>query len=258
MSKIVMALSLSGGQGKTTTIYSLALMANARGIPTLAIDGDPQRNLTDLLRVEVEEDSPTLLEVLKGEVRLEDAIYPVPGRKCLFLIPSDRALSTANQYLASLPNPAVVLKKRLQSVLDDFDLILVDSPPQKSHIVLTAIGAADAVIIPAETTAKGVGSLTESWSLLDECQDMEAFKGQIAGVLPFRARMFGNSFAKDTRANLQVMGSIVGETLVPPLVESERYKTAMNYSQTPSEMDESQKDIEKSFAILLEKLGFNK
>ncbi len=251
---ISLSLSLSGGQGKTLTAYMVGLKAAKLGVQTLLIDGDPQKNLTDLLGVEVPASQPTLLEVLRGDVSIEDAIYPVEGRDNVFLVPSDRALINAQYYLASLSNSAYVLRKRLQPIMQDFGLVMIDSPPQKSHICLSAIGAADAVIIPAEVAAKGIASLSETWALLEECREMKAFEGELLGVLPFRARWVGLRPTTETSTNLAAMQEMVGERLLPPLLESEAYKKALNYGKLPSEVALKHSELEFPFEIFLERL----
>jgi chromosome partitioning protein len=251
---IASSLSLSGGQGKTLTTYVLGLRVSTLEMPTLLVDSDPQKNLTDLLGVEIPPRHPTLLEVLKGDVSIEDAVYPVPERENLFLVPADRALVNAQYYLASLSNSAYVLSKRLEPVLQDFKLVIIDTPPQKSHLVLTAIGASDVVVIPSEVAAKGIASLTETLALLDECRDMRAFEGELLGVLPFRARWVGLRPTTDTRNNLDAMQEIVGDKLLPPLIESEVYKKAINYGRLPSELGEANADLEYPFEVFLERL----
>lgn len=251
---ICTAIALGGGQGKTLTSYMLGLKSALLGYQTLVIDADPQKNLTDLLRVEINNTDPSLLELLQGEVDAENVFYPVPDRNGLFIIPSDRALIKGQQYLAQVGNSAAVLKMRLKPLFNVFDLIIVDTPPQKSHLCLTSIGASHYAIITAEVAAKGVASLQETRSLLEECRDLEAFSGELAGVLPFRARWSGIYPTKDTRTNMDVMEDQVGDLLLPPLLESEIYKQALNYASIPAEINPEKKDLEYPFDILLHRM----
>lgn len=93
--------SLSGGQGKSTLSLFLARKLSAIA-PTLAIDTDPQHNLTTYFGVQLQQDQPTLLEFLKDTVDFEDAVYPVfiSGGDNLFVIPADDGLDSANDYRA--------------------------------------------------------------------------------------------------------------------------------------------------------------
>ena len=84
-------VSLSGGQGKSTVTFFLSLLLAAQGKRVLAVDCDPQANLTFYLNHEVAANQPTLLEVLTGAVSTEDGIYPTTHEN-LFLIPADRSL----------------------------------------------------------------------------------------------------------------------------------------------------------------------
>lgn len=82
--------SLSGGQGKSTLSLFLARKLSAIA-PTLAIDTDPQHNLTTYLEIQLQPNEPTLLEFLKNTVDFEDAVYPVSigSNNNLFVIPAD-------------------------------------------------------------------------------------------------------------------------------------------------------------------------
>lgn len=256
---IALSLSLSGGQGKTLSAYILGLKASLNS-PVLLIDADPQKNLSDFLGLDIHASSPTLLEVIQEQVSVEDAIYPVAGRDNLFLLPSDRALASAQQYLASKPNCSRVLRRRLEPVLEDFSLILIDAPPQKSHLVLTAIGASDLVIIPSEATAKGVGSLIETWSLLDDCAADDAFTGQIIGILPFRARMVGHHFTSESREALEAfhveaLARSQPGLILPPILESTIYQRAINNGKLPSELDPDKSSLEHPFDLLLQRIS---
>lgn len=252
--KVIVSISLSGGQGKTLTAYMLGLKASQMGLETLLIDADPQRNLTDLLRVEVKSNEPTLLEVIQGDVSAEQSFYPVPDRDRLYLIPADRALNKAQHYLSQVGNSAAVLRLRLKSLLSVFDLIVIDTPPQKGHLGMTSLGASDFAVIPAEVAAKGINSLSETWALIEESKGLEAFKGSLLGVLPFRARWVGNMPTIETRSNMELMKNFVGDLLLPPLLESEIYKKAINYATLPSEISKDKADLEYPFDFLLEKL----
>ena len=251
---VVSSISLSGGQGKTLASYMLGIKASKLGLETLLIDADPQRNLTDLLRVDIQANDPTLLEVIQGDISIEQAFYPVPDRSRLYLVPADRALNKAQHYLSQLGNSAAVLRLRLKPILEVFDLIIIDTPPQKGHLGLTALGASDYAVIPAEVAAKGVNSLTETWALIEESKSLEAFKGELAGVLPFRARWVGNFPTTETNANMSLMKDFIGEKLLPPLLESEIYKKAVNYALIPSEVSEDKADLEYPFDVLLKRL----
>ena len=219
--------SLSGGQGKTTTSIFLGRALVQAGHRVLMIDADPQSSLTFYLGHEVQPNQPTLLEVLKKLVPVEDGIYEVQER--LWLIPSDDALDNAQDYLSGSGMGAIVLGKRLKEVADLFQFCIIDAPPQRSQICLTAVGAADYVLIPAEASSKGVNSLIRTLDLIQELKDMDAFEGSILGILPFRDRWTGRTQANQSKKSIETMREIAGKMpILPSILESEQFKKAID------------------------------
>jgi chromosome partitioning protein len=107
--KTITCTSLSGGQGKTTTAICLGKLLSRLGHQVLMVDADPQASLTFYLGHEVQPSQPTLLEVLKKEVAVEDGIYEITSN--LWLIPADDALDKAQEFLSGSGISAVVLGK---------------------------------------------------------------------------------------------------------------------------------------------------
>lgn len=245
--------SLSGGQGKTTTALLLGRRLARLGWPTLMIDADPQHNLTTYLGLELKPNEPTLLEFLKNAVPFEDAIYSIEGWDNLFLIPADEQLDAAVDYLASSGVGATLLKRRLEPLAATFKICIIDSPPQRSQICLSVIGAADYLVIPAEATIKGYGSLIRTLDLLSSMRDVRATEAQVLGIIPFRDRWIGLNRSHESRLAVEGMQEEAGQALMLPSIrESERYKQAINKQQTLSEM--GYEDLEYPLIVLSEKL----
>lgn len=253
----VSSVSLAGGQGKTTIVLFVARLLAEKGHTVLVVDADPQSSLTTFLGHQVEPDNPTLLEVLKKQVSTEDGIYKTRYDN-LFLIPSDDALDTVQDYLAGSGAGAFILKRRLNSVSKLFDYCLVDAPPQRSQICLTVIGASDALMIPVETSVKGLQSLIRTLELIAELRDdQEAFDGGILGVVPFRDRWVGLRRTTESESNIESMQSITQEwfnedLVLPSIRESEKFKQAINRGQTLHEM--GQTDLAYPLEVLVEKI----
>lgn len=253
----ISSVSLAGGQGKTTVVLFVARFLAQQGHTVLVIDADPQSSLTTFLGHQVEPDSPTLLEVLKKQVSTEDGIYKTRHDN-LFLIPSDDALDTVQDYLAGSGTGAFTLKRRLAPVAKLFDYCLVDAPPQRSQICLTVIGASDALMLPIETSVKGLQSLIRTLELIRELRDdQEAFTGTILGVVPFRDRWVGLRRTNESESNIQSMKQIMQEwfnedLVLPSIRESEKFKQAINRQQTLHEM--GQHDLAYPIEVLVEKI----
>jgi chromosome partitioning protein len=215
------------------------------------IDADPQSSLTFYLGHEVQPNQPTLLEVLKKQVPVEDGIYETGEN--LWLIPSDEALDNAQDFLSGSGMGAVVLGKRLKEVADLFSVCIIDAPPQRSQICLTAIGAANFVLIPAEASSKGLNSLIRTLELIKELQEIDAFTGSVLGILPFRDRWTGRTQAHQSRRSIEGMREVAGDIpILPSILESEQYKKAIDQGKTLSEVGYTQ--LEYPFQQIIELL----
>jgi chromosome partitioning protein len=231
----------------------LGRLLSRQGYPTLLIDADPQHNLTTYMDLDLQGNQPTLLELLKKSVSAEDGIYPSEGNDNLFLIPADDQLDTVQDYLSNSGVGATLLKRRIEPVADAFKVCIIDAPPQRSQICLTVLGAADALIIPAEASVKGYGSLVRTLDLLTTLQDVGATNAQVMGVLPFRDRWIGKTQTQESRSAVDGMREEVGESFILPSIrESERYKQAINRRSTLGEM--GYRDLEYPFEVLIDKI----
>ena len=250
--KTCSCVSLSGGQGKTTTSYFLSRLLASLGKKVLAIDCDPQANLTFYLNHDVDPNQPTLLEVLTGSVKTEDGIYPT-NYENLFLIPSDKGLFKVSEYLSTSGTGAFILKLRLKDIKEIFDYVVVDVQPSRSQICLSAVGASEHILIPVESATKGVNSLIDTLEFLQEQENLMVFTGNILGVIPFRDRWVGRTQTKESKENIQVMKEMSGEiTIFPSILESEQFKRAIRNGVLLSQINHS--DLQFSFEKIIEVL----
>lgn len=228
--------ALSGGQGKTTTAFFLAKVLAKRGLKVLAIDSDPQANLTFYLGHSIDPESNSLLEVIKGESKAVEAIVPLPSN--LSLIPADDGLAAAESWLAS-GFGAAVLKRRLEPLKGVYDVCIIDSPPQGFHLSLGAIAAADLLLIPAEAGSKGVGSLIRTLQAVEELRQFNLFGGEILGVLPFRDKWFGFNQSLCSRNAIAGLKEVAEDiTVFFSIPESEQIRKAIDSGSTPESIDD--------------------
>lgn len=242
----VACLALSGGQGKSTIAYFLGKRLGVH-YPTLLLDADPQASLTAFLAHHVKPTDPTLLEVIEGKVEIHHAIYSVVQPN-LFLIPSDDGLESCQHYLASTGLGAMVLRKQLEPLKEDFSFALIDSPPQKSQICQSVIGAADYILLCAEATDKGVGSLARTLKAIEEMRRFQGTTAEILGVIPFRDRWCGNHRTQNSSQAIDCMTQLVGDKVLPTIRESEQYKKAISLGKTLEQINQS--DLAYPFEIL--------
>lgn len=250
--KTCSAISLSGGQGKTTTIFFTALLLAQQGKKVLAIDADPQANLTFYLNHDVAPDEPSLFEVLTREVKIEDGIYETDYAN-LYIVPADSGLFKVSDRLSTSGAGAFVLRRCLKDIAPLFDYALVDVQPSRSQISLTAVGASNYVLIPVEANVKGMNSLVETLAFLDEQADIEAFSGQVLGIIPFRDRWVGNTQTLESRQNIQAMKEFAENIpVLASIRESEKYKHAIRNGKLLANLGHS--DLQYPFEQITEAL----
>lgn len=249
---IISTLGLAGGQGKTTLALMLGRYLGRLGIPVLFIDADPQSSLTSFLGVELQPNTPTLLEVITlqdSQLRVVDAITQVPHTKeakisidnsNLFLIPADEGLESANYKLAASGMSLFALRQRLEPLIGEFGIVIIDPPPERSHLAQTSLGAADQWLIPAEASTKGVQSLIRTLSLIKEFQPSLPNR-EFLGAVPFRAKWVGFSPTRITSASIEAMQGIVeADKLFPHIPESDIYKQAIDRRLSPTDLGHPQ------------------
>ena len=157
---IVTFSNLKGGSAKTTSTLAVAAELARRGQAVLAIDLDPQATLTTSAGLEP---GPAAASLLSGEASPEDALARVVDASGDAALPTGGALHVlpADRRLLRLERTAPVqLSRRLLAFLDivegDYDVAVVDTPPQASALVTAALASTDLVLVPV---ASGRGAL---------------------------------------------------------------------------------------------------
>ncbi len=142
MAKIIAVTNQKGGVGKTTTSCSLCGVFLARGKKVLAIDLDPQGNLTFSLGAS--DEGYTIHDVITGKISAYDAVQSTPNGD---VIASNILLSGAELELGGRRRE-FVLKEKLAPIGNMYDYIIIDTPPALSILTINAYTAADDLIIP--------------------------------------------------------------------------------------------------------------
>jgi chromosome partitioning protein len=148
MPKIISCALQKGGVGKTTTTQNLAAALAEQGRNVLAIDLDPQGNLTQCHGYSVELENLTIYEALIDRtVDINDTVVDMGKYR---LIPSKIQLSAAEIELNTRIGKESILNNRLMRLTGDFDYIIIDCPPNLGNLTINAVYASDMVIIPFE------------------------------------------------------------------------------------------------------------
>jgi len=142
MSVTIAVLSQKGGTGKTTAVRTLTDIYRRLELRVLAVDLDPQGNLSDYLDVDPEA-SPTLGDVLAGRAKVREAIHDG-------IVPANLGLAEAELILGGKMGRELALKKALAGLRGDYDLILIDCPPSLGLLTVNALVASEYALLSAE------------------------------------------------------------------------------------------------------------
>ena len=177
--KIITVTNQKGGVGKTTTASSLFAGLSMMGKKVLAIDLDPQCNLSYCYKADTSK--PSIKEVFKGEIKLSEAIQPTSTGD---FIQSDKSLNNIMQELNAI-DQVYKLSKVLKEVSNKYDYVIIDTPPALSPLTINALVASTSVIIPVQADSfsmQGAEALAETiQGIRDVNKDLE-----ISGVLLVR------------------------------------------------------------------------
>jgi chromosome partitioning protein len=167
MAKVIAVSNQKGGVAKTTTTQAISALLKQRGFRVLAIDGDPQGNLSDSLNA-AEADAYTIYEVLKQEICITKAIKKLPA---FDIVPADIVLASADQTF-SQTGKEYRLREAIDPVRKLYDYILIDTPPSLGILTINALTAADEVIIP---TTPGKFAIKGIKELFDTVQNVRKY-----------------------------------------------------------------------------------
>src|SRR5437763_1664132 len=143
MPTTIAVLSQKGGTGKTTTVRTLADVFSRVGLRVLAVDVDPQGNLSDYFDVPPDW-SPTLADVLAGQAKASEAVYNEQ------ILPANLGLAESELVLSGKMGREMTLRRALRDVQRRYYVVLVDCPPAIGLLTVNAVVAADYALISTE------------------------------------------------------------------------------------------------------------
>lgn len=149
MGRIIAIANQKGGVGKTTTAINLSACLAEKGQKVLAIDMDPQGNMSSGLGLDKGSIDKTIYDMILGEIDVEDVINKGTIEN-LDILPSNVDLSAVEIELIDEENKEFIVKNSIQKVRDNYDFVIIDCPPSLSLLTINAMTTADSVLVPIQ------------------------------------------------------------------------------------------------------------
>lgn len=175
MAQTIAVLSQKGGTGKTTTVRTLADVLRGVQVKTLAVDLDPQGNLSDYFDVPPESE-PTIADVLSGAAKASDAIHGD-------VIPASLNLAETELMLGGKMGREMTLRRALMDVHKDYEIVLVDCPPSLGLLTVNALVAADYALVTAEAQYFALQGVEQAMEVIEVARDSLNDELELLGVL---------------------------------------------------------------------------
>jgi chromosome partitioning protein len=159
----IAVLSQKGGTGKTTAVRHLTDVFRRTGLSVLAVDLDPQGNLSDYFDVEPDVE-PTMGDVLTGRASATAAVHSD-------IVPANLTLAEAELALTGKMGRELTLRKALKQVERDYDIVMIDCPPSLGLLTVNALVAADYALLSAEAQYFALQGVEQALEVIELARD---------------------------------------------------------------------------------------
>lgn len=200
MATVICITNQKGGVGKTTTAVNLGYFLAKDKFRTLIVDFDPQGNASSGLGVNKAKLKATMTEVLVGKAQLTDVIVETKTKN-LWVAPTTPELANAEVEIANVKGKFTQLKNAIKTVEQNFDYVIIDSPPSLSLLTVNGMIAANYLLLPVQTefyALEGVAQLLDSMKLVKKALNPDL---KLLGVL-------ATMYDKRTSLSVEVLAEV--------------------------------------------------
>jgi chromosome partitioning protein len=180
LGQVIALANQKGGVAKTTTTLNLAVAFKEQGFNVLAVDLDPQGNLTMSQGMDPDSVERSMFDVLVHSLPIDEVIH----RTEIDLAVSSIDLAGAELALSSMIGRERALQKGLLPARNRYDYVLVDTPPSLGLLTINALTAADSVIVPVQCEYLSLRGLVQLENTLTMIRDNLNPTVEIRGILP--------------------------------------------------------------------------
>ncbi len=182
MRRTIAIANQKGGVGKTTTAINLSACLAEKGKKVLAVDMDPQGNMTSGLGVDKDSVENTIYNLIIGEAKMEEVLIK-DVLENLDIIPTNIDLSGAEIELLDVEEKEYIVRNEINKIKDNYDFIIIDCPPSLSMLTINAMTTADSVLVPIQCEYYALEGLSQLIHTVKLVRDRLNPKLTIEGVV---------------------------------------------------------------------------